>query len=126
MDRIGHVTFYASFDPNCPGVAQAEWTDRPGEWLLTVLANVEPNDAFDGQRATLWIQRYAGEPPLYADGSPCSITITQISRSGLAGHAECQNLRWLNAYDAGMDLDAASPLANLSPFDASIIFRARP
>ena len=126
LDRIGDTTFYARFDPECPAIAQAEWTDSSGQWLLTVLANVEPNGAWSGQRATLWIEDYAGAPPLYAAGSPCSITITEISPSGLTGNAECHNLRWLNDLEAQTNPGGASPLPNLPPFDASIMFEARP
>jgi len=126
LDQIGRATFYARFDPSCPAGAQAEWTDASGRWLLTVLASVTPLGAWSGQRATMWIEGYAGEPPLYAAGSPCSINVTEISASGLAGHAECHDLRWLNDYEAQTNLDHASPLANLPPFDATIEFDARP
>lgn len=43
LDRIADTTFYANFDPACPGGAQAEWTNASDEWLLTVLANLGPN-----------------------------------------------------------------------------------
>ena len=126
LDRIADSTFYARFELACPAGAQAEWTDSSDQWLLTVLASVAPNGAWSAQFADLWIERYADEPPLYADGSTCSITITEDSPSGLAGFAECHDLQWLNDYVAQTNPDGASPLPNLPPFNATIRFEARP
>jgi hypothetical protein len=130
LDRIDDNTFHAVYNPEeppaFPATAQAVWADGEGDWLLTVLASTDPNEAWSGQRATLSIQRYQGEPPLYADGSRCDITVTEISASGLAGRAECSGLRWLTDYDATTDPDGARPLPNLPPFNASIRFEARP
>jgi hypothetical protein len=85
-----------------------------------------PNDAFSGQWGTFWIESYVTEPPLHADGTPCTLTITEVSPAGLAGHAECNGLRWFNAYDYGVDPDRAKPLPDLPPFDLSVTFEARP
>lgn len=119
-------TFVPSYQPACPSGAQAEWaSSSEDEWHLTVLSNTGPNDAFDGQWATLWIERYGTEPPLHAEGSSCAITITEVAPSGLVGHAECPGMRWLNEYEAEMAVDA-SPLPDYAPFDLSISFGARP
>ena len=126
LDRIGDVTFLASFDPACPGGAQAEWTDSSDHWHLTVLSSFGPNDAFSGQWATLWLEANENDPPLYADGHPCVITITNISAAGLVGQAVCQHLRWLNDYEALSNPDEAKPIPNMPAFDVSISFEARP
>ena len=127
LDRLGNITFLASFDPRPPAGGQAEWMDASGVWLLTVLANTAPNPAFFGQQGTLWLQDGSGDPPLYADGSPCRITITEISSAGFVGTAECQGLRWLNDYEAQtLGPENAVPLADYAPFDAVIWFEARP
>lgn len=125
LDRLGNNTFLARYDP-FDGGAQAEWAGSDDDWLLTVLANAAPNDAWAGQQATLWIDSYSEEPPLYADGSPCVIQLTELSASGLAGTADCQGLRWLNGYEAHTDPENARPLPNRPPFDAAITFEARP
>ena len=126
LDKIGDITFLASFDPACPGGAQAEWMDSTDWWHLTVLSSFGPNDAFAGQWATLWLEAYENEPPLYADGHPCVITITNISPAGLVGQAVCQHLRWLNDYEAEANPDEAKPIPNMPAFDVSISFEARP
>jgi hypothetical protein len=126
LDHLGNTTFLARFDPACPGGAQAEWTDSADHWLLTVLANMGPNEAFSGQQATMSIEGYETDPPLYADGSACAITITEVSTARLKGHAECHGLRWLNDYDAQMNPGGARPIPNLAPFDLSVTFEAQP
>lgn len=126
LDQIGDTTFYAQFDPECPGDAQAEWTTSSGSWLLTVLANTGPDDAFSGQAGTLSIQNFEGEPPVYADGAACTITIATVSAAGLVGHADCPSLRWLSDYAAAEDPMNAEPLPGLAPFAAAITFEARP
>jgi hypothetical protein len=126
LDRIGNTTFRANFDPACPGGAQAEWTDSSDQWLLAVLASMRPNDPATGQqRGMLWIDGGATDPPLYADGARCKVSITDESPSGLVGHAECQGLRWLNGYEAKANPNA-KPLPNMPPFDVSITFEAQP
>lgn len=118
-------TFLPRYDPSCPAGAQGEWASASDQWHLTVLSNTGPNDAFGGQWASLWIEDYGPEPPLHADGMPCTITITEVSAAGLVGNAECTGMRWLNEYEAEMDTDA-SPLPEYEPFDLSISFEARP
>jgi hypothetical protein len=125
LSLTANGTFLPSYLPSCPAGAQGEWASASDEWHLTVLSNTGPNDAFDGQWATLWIERYGPEPPLHADGAPCAITITEVSPAGLVGHAECAGMRWLNEYEAETDPDA-SPLPDYEPFDLSITFEARP
>lgn len=125
LSLTANGTFLPAYLPSCPAGAQAEWASASDEWHLTVLSNAGPNDAFGGQSATLWIERYGPEPPLHADGSSCTITITEVSPAGLAGHAECPGMRWVNEYEAEIDPDA-SPLPEYEPFDLSISFEARP
>ena len=125
LSLTANGTFLPSYLPSCPAGAQAEWASASDEWHLTVLSNTGPNDAFGGQWATLWIERYGPEPPLHADGASCTITITEVSPTGLVGHADCPGMRWLNEYEAEMDPDA-SPLPEYEPFDLSISFEARP
>lgn len=125
LSLTANGTFLPRYDPSCPAGAQAEWASASDQWHLTVLSNTGPNDAFGGQWASLWIEDYGPEPPLHADGTPCTITITEVSVAGLVGRAECPGMRWLNEYEAEMNPDA-SPLPEYEPFDLSILFEARP
>ena len=72
------------------------------------------------------IEGYETDPPLYADGTACVITITEVSAARLKGHAECHGLRWLNGYDAQTNPGEASPIPDMAPFDLSVTFEARP
>lgn len=126
LAKIGDSTFMAGFDSTCPGFVQAEWTDARGDWTLTVLANADGQPSSVGGMTVLWIDRDDADPPLTVEGTSCTLTITDASSSGLAGHASCHGLRWVGQYDDQTGPDGPSPVPGYPPFDVTITFEARP
>jgi hypothetical protein len=126
LDRLGNATVLARYDPFVEA-AQAEWTDASGRWLLTVLTppQTESPVISTAQLSIDW-GGLGIDPPRHADGSGCSVNLTEVSASRLAGIAECFDLRWVNGYEAAIDPATASPIPGLRPFDAVITFEATP
>lgn len=124
---LNHLTndwVISSFGIACPSDAQAVWANDGEQWMLTIEANVD-GDLFSAPYRSIEIENYTTEPPLEADGSGCRITITEISATGFVGQAVCHGLRWVNDYDTASNPNP-SPIPNLSPFDVSLTFEARP
>jgi hypothetical protein len=105
-------------------ISEAIWTDGHG-WYARLVG--EFSGEATGANAPWWLEldRIAEGTHLTADGSRCTIKMTQADAQGLAGTATCSGLSWQDAMDMSASA-SPSPGASSLPTDASLSFSARP
>jgi hypothetical protein len=99
---------------------------RGGDWELKIEGG--GSGLLGGESPILTLVREDTDPPLQADGTPCTIAFTETTPTHVAGRAVCKNLAWVDRMSDLMDLPvpSGSPTFDHPLFDATIVFDATP